>query len=152
VESYCAENLIAHAWQEDGHLRTSQVRPGIVRHPSTGDEVWFNHLVFWNEWALEEELRDTLVDEFGRDGLPFNTAFGDGAPLTREDLESIQAAYEAATVRETWQPGDLLLVDNILSAHGRDPFHGDRKIVVAMGQPVALADCLPTVEPSAVFV
>ncbi|WP_425329451.1 TauD/TfdA family dioxygenase [Streptomyces inhibens] len=151
VERYCADNLIAHAWQEDGNLRTGQVRPGIITHPITGEEVWFNHLVFWNEWSLDEELRETLVDEFGRDGLPFHTAFGDGGTLTKEDLAAIQAAYDAATVRETWQVGDLLLVDNILTAHGRDPFLGDRKIAVAMGAPVELSDCRPTVEPAASF-
>ncbi|MFH9869964.1 TauD/TfdA family dioxygenase [Streptomyces lydicus] len=149
VARYCADNLIAHDWQEDGQLRTGQVRPGILSHPATGEEVWFNHLVFWNEWSLDEELRETLVDEFGPDGLPFNTAFGDGTPLTREDLAAIQAAYDAATVREPWRPGDLLLVDNILTAHGRDPFRGDRTIAVAMGAPVELSDCRPTVAPAA---
>lgn len=149
VERYCADNLIAHEWRPDGTLRTSQVRPGVISHPVTGDEVWFNHLLFWNEWALDPELRETMVDEFGPDGLPFNTAFGDGDPLTRDDLAAIQAAYDAATVRQTWRPGDLMLVDNILTAHGRDPFRGDRKIVVAMGDPIELADCKPTVEAAA---
>ncbi|MGW8396293.1 TauD/TfdA family dioxygenase [Streptomyces lydicus] len=151
VARYCADNLIAHDWQEEGQLRTGQVRPGIISHPATGEEVWFNHLVFWNEWSLDEELRETLVDEFGPDGLPFHTAFGDGTALTREDLAAIQAAYDAATVREPWRPGDLLLVDNILTAHGRDPFRGDRTIAVAMGAPVELSDCRPTVAPAAAF-
>ncbi|MFJ9691421.1 TauD/TfdA family dioxygenase [Kitasatospora sp. NPDC101183] len=151
VERYCAENLIGCRWQEDGTLRTGQIRPGIIIHPSTGEEVWFNHMLFWNEWALDEDLREALVDEFGSDGLPFNTGFGDGSPLTNEDLQAIQAAYDAATVRETWQPGDVMLVDNILTSHGRDPFRGDRKIVVAMGDPVELSECRPTVEPSPAF-
>ena len=151
VERYCAENLIGYEWLADGNLRTNQLRPGIISHPSTGDEVWFNHLAFWNEWALDEELRQTLVDEFGPDGFPFNTALGDGEALTREDLLAIAAAYDAATVRESWRPGDLLIVDNVLTAHGRDPFRGARRIVVAMGQPVDLADCRPTVEPAAGF-
>jgi alpha-ketoglutarate-dependent taurine dioxygenase len=146
VERYCTENLISFEWQPDGGLRTRQLRPGIMSHPVTGDEVWFNHLAFWNEWALDEELREVLVDEFGPEGLPFNTAFGDGEPLTQDELRTITAAYDEATVRETWQPGDLLLVDNILTAHGRDPFEGDRKIVVGMGDPVDLAVCRPTVE------
>jgi alpha-ketoglutarate-dependent taurine dioxygenase len=29
--------------------------------------------------------------------------------------------------------GDVLLCDNFLVMHGRQPFSGDRKIVVAMG-------------------
>ncbi|GAA4834618.1 TauD/TfdA family dioxygenase [Kitasatospora terrestris] len=152
AEAYCADNRIGWSWREDGLLRTGQIRPGIIRHPATGDELWFNHLAFWNEWALDEELRETLVEEFGRDGLPFNTSYGDGTALTREDLETIRAAYRRATVRAPWQPGDLLLVDNLRCAHGRDPFRGDRRIVVAMGRPVALADCRPTVQPSAAAV
>jgi alpha-ketoglutarate-dependent taurine dioxygenase len=149
VVRYCADNLIDHAWQPDGALRTSQVRPGVVSHPSTREQVWFNHMLFWNEWALDEDLRDALVDEFGRENLPFNTEFGDGDPLTGEDLRAVQAAYDAATVREAWQPGDVMLVDNILTAHGRDPFRGARRILVAMGDPVRLADCSPTVAPAA---
>ncbi|MFF4523138.1 TauD/TfdA family dioxygenase [Streptomyces bluensis] len=149
VERYCDDNLIAYEWQPDGNLRTSQLRPGVIRHPFTGAEVWFNHLAFWNEWSLDDELRETLLDEFGPDGLPFNSAFGDGEPLTREDLRAVQAAYEAATVREQWEVGDLLLVDNVLTAHGRDPFRGERKIVVAMGNPVEINDCRPSTRPAA---
>ncbi|WP_035805138.1 TauD/TfdA family dioxygenase [Kitasatospora mediocidica] len=149
VEEYCAENLISCRWDDEGNLKTAQRRPGIIRHPETGEEVWFNHLAFWSSWSLDEELRETLVDEFGADGLPFETGLGDGQPLTREDLETLNAAYEKATVRQTWQPGDIMLVDNVLTSHGRDPFQGDRKIVVAMGNPVDLADCRPTVDASA---
>ncbi|MEC3978305.1 TauD/TfdA family dioxygenase [Amycolatopsis sp. H20-H5] len=148
VERYCAENLISCQWHDDGHLRTSQRRPGVITHPVTGAEVWFNHLAFWNEWSLDEELRETLIDEFGRDDLPFNTALGDGTPLTREEMAALDAAYESATMRQRWQPGDLLLVDNILCTHGRDPFRGNRKIVVAMGEPVDVVDCAPTVQPA----
>jgi alpha-ketoglutarate-dependent taurine dioxygenase len=149
VERYCAENLIDCQWQPDGHLRTRQLRPGIITHPVTGEEVWFNHMAFWNEWSLDEELRQMLVHEFGPDDLPFNTRFGDGDELTRDELDTIQAAYAAATVRQRWQPGDLLLVDNVLSAHGRDPFRGDRKIIVAMGEPLDVLDCQPAVRPAA---
>jgi alpha-ketoglutarate-dependent taurine dioxygenase len=149
VERYCAQNLIACRWQADGHLRTSQLRPGIITHPVTGEPVWFNHLAFWNEHALDEELRETLIDELGPDDLPFGTSFGDGTGLSAGEFAEIDAAYEAATVRKRWQPGDLLLVDNILAAHGRDPFRGDRKIVVAMGEPVDVMACRPTVQPAA---
>lgn len=52
--------------------------------------------------------------------------------------------------RAVQQPGDLMLVDNILCAHGRESYKGDRKIVVSMGDPIALSDCAPTVAPAAV--
>jgi hypothetical protein len=150
VAAYCADNRIGWRWQPDGTLRTRQLRPGIITHPQTSAEIWFNHLAFWNEWSLDTDIRSALIEEFGQDGLPFNTSFGDGEPLAEPDVAALNGAYAAATVRETWQPGDVMLVDNVLSAHGRDPFRGDRKIAVAMGEPVDLLDCRPDVLPAAV--
>lgn len=63
-------------------------------------------------------------------------------------MDAINEVYQAVTVRETWQRGDLMLVDNILCAHGRESYTGDRKILVAMGEPVPLADCSPSTAPS----
>ncbi|MFJ1764727.1 TauD/TfdA family dioxygenase [Amycolatopsis sp. NPDC088138] len=143
VLGYCAANVIACEWGPDDALRTTQVRPALIRHPSTGDEVWFNHAAFWSEWSLDPEIREVLVDELGRDGLPFNTALGDGKALTESEVAALNEAYDVAVVRESWQVGDVMVVDNLLAAHGRDPFRGDRRIVVAMGDPVGLRDCSP---------
>ncbi|WP_405059155.1 TauD/TfdA family dioxygenase [Kribbella sp. NBC_01505] len=145
VNQYCIERLVGSAWSADGQLRTSQVRSAIIRHPRTGDEVWFNHVAFWSEWSLDPEIREILLAEAGPGCLPFNTAFGDGAAPTPTEIAAINTAYDRATVRHSWRPGDVLIVDNLRSAHGRDAFRGNRKIVVAMGDPVALADCSPTV-------
>jgi alpha-ketoglutarate-dependent taurine dioxygenase len=151
VERYCDEYLIGYAWGDRGNLRTTQRRSAIVTHPRLGDEVWFNHVAFWNAWSLEPEIRGVLTAEFGADGLPFNTAYGDGEPLSEQDVAAINAAYEKATVREPWRPGDLMIVDNVLAAHGRDPFLGPRRILVAMGDQVTLEQCRPTVPPLAGF-
>lgn len=143
VLAYCTANRIDATWGSDDTLRTSQLRSATVRHPVTNEEVWFNHVAFWNRWSLAPAIRDMLLSEFGPDRLPFDTALGDGTALTSEEVAIINAAYERATVSRRWQPGDLLLVDNILAAHGREPYRGDRQIVVAMGEPVALAACTP---------
>lgn len=148
VERYCDDNRISYVWRGDD-LRTVQRRAATIHHPRTGDEVWFNHVAFWNAWSLDPDIRDVLVDELGADGLPFGTTFGDGTPLTAEEVGQLDEAYRAATVRETWRSGDLMIVDNILAAHGREAFRGDRRIVVAMGDPVAVADCRPSVPAAA---
>jgi alpha-ketoglutarate-dependent taurine dioxygenase len=149
AEAYCAGQLIGCAWTGEDGLRTVQRRAAVVTHPVTGEEVWFNHAAFWSRWSLEEEVREVLEMTFGQDGIPFDTAYGDGTALSEGEIRTINAAYDAATRRERWQPGDLMLVDNILSAHGRDAFRGQRKILVAMGEPVLLSACAPTVEPAA---
>jgi hypothetical protein len=80
------------------------------------------------------------VEIYGEDGLPFNTRFGNGDPIDAGTVQTINEAYEANTVREPWQAGDLLLVDNIRTAHGRDPFEGPREILVATADVVQPAD------------
>ena len=61
-------------------------------------------------------------------------------------MQLLNKIYEANTAREPWQPGDLMLVDNVRTAHSREPFEGPREVLVAMADPVRLADCSPTVE------
>src|SRR4029450_440779 len=117
IESYCGANGIEFGWQPDGGLRTRQRRSAVVRHPVTGERCFFNQVAFLNEWTIDPEVREYLVDMYGADGLPFNTGFGTGEPLTEGIVELINQVYEANTVREPWQVGDLMLVDNIRHAH-----------------------------------
>ncbi|MFL6120016.1 TauD/TfdA family dioxygenase [Actinophytocola sp.] len=147
VEGYCARNLIALRWEAGDGLLTSQRRPATIHHPGTGAEVWFNHVAFWNEFSLDAEVREVLLSSYGDVGMPFQTRYGDGSVIAEEEIAVINDVYRTARRREAWQRGDLLLVDNILASHGREPYRGDRRIVVAMGEPTRLVDCAPTVEP-----
>ena len=140
IESYCRTNAIEFAWQPDGELRTRQRRSAVVRHPMTGKRCFFNQIAFLNEWTIAAEIREYLVDVYGAEGLPFNTMFGSGEPLTEEIVELINEVYEAHTMREPWQPGDLMLVDNIRTAHSREAYEGPREILVGMAEPVRLSD------------
>ncbi|KUN95702.1 TauD/TfdA family dioxygenase [Streptomyces caeruleatus] len=149
VAAYCERNLIGHSWQTDTGLRTVQRRSALVSHPRTHEEVWFNHAAFWSRWSLDKDVQEVMEMTYGTDGLPFDTSFGDGEPLTSEAVDLLNEAYDSATRRESWQPGDLMLVDNVLSSHGRDAYRGSRKILVAMGEPIPLTDCDPTVDPAA---
>ena len=91
-------------------------------------------------------MREYLVDLYCEDGLPFNTRFGNGDPIGADVVELINDVYEANSAREPWQAGDLMLVDNLRTAHGREPFEGSRQVLVAMADAVHLADCSPTIE------
>ncbi|RRR86289.1 TauD/TfdA family dioxygenase [Streptomyces sp. RP5T] len=140
VERYCRRHAIEFAWQDDGSLRTRQRRGAVLRHPDGGPPCWFNQIAFLNEWTTEPEVREYLVDMYGADGLPFNTRFGDGSPIDADVVRTINEVYDAHTVRAPWQDGDLLLVDNIRTAHGREPFEGPREVLAALGDPVLRAD------------
>ena len=140
VEAYCRANAIEFEWRPDGGLRTRQRRSAVVRHPRTGQRCWFNQVAFLNQWTMDPEVREYLVETYGEDGLPFNTRFGNGDPIGADIVELINEVCATHTVREPWQVGDLLLVDNVRTAHGREPFEGPREIVVAMGDPVRLGE------------
>jgi alpha-ketoglutarate-dependent taurine dioxygenase len=149
VESYCRANAIEFDWQLDGGLHTSQRRSAIVRHPVSGQPCWFNQIAFLNEQTMDPEVRDYLVDIYGADALPFNTRFGNGDPIGEDVVEMLNEVYAANTVREPWQAGDLMLVDNIRTAHSREPYEGQREVLVAMSDAMRLADCSPTIDVTA---
>lgn len=140
VESYCRANGIELEWKDGDRLRTRQVRPAIRRHPRTGEEVWFNHAAFFHISSQDPEMRSTLLAELGEDNLPYNTYYGDGSAIEEEVVAQIHRAYEAETVRFPWLEGDILLLDNMSVAHGREPYRGEREVVVAMTEPVADSD------------
>jgi len=149
IESYCRANAIEFEWQPGGGLRTRQRRSAVVRHPVTGQRCWFNQIAFLNEWTLAPEVREYLVDVYGADRLPFNTRFGNGDPIGEDVVQLLNQVYETNTAREPWQAGDLMLVDNVRTAHSREPFEGPREVLVAMADAVHLADCSPAVEVTA---
>ncbi|HEY4420578.1 MAG TPA: TauD/TfdA family dioxygenase [Pseudonocardia sp.] len=144
VESYCRANAIEFEWQPDGELRTRQRRSAVVLHPITGRRCWFNQIAFLTEWTMDPEVHEYLVDVYGEDGLPFNTRFGNGDPISQDVVELLTGIYDAHTAREPWQAGDLMLVDNIRSAHSREAFEGPREVLVGMADAVRLSDVSPT--------
>jgi hypothetical protein len=135
VTEYCRRSDVQSEWISPEQLRTRQVRPALARHPQTGESVWFNHIVFWHESSLPCEVRKLLKRDYGEHNLPFNTYYGSGAPIDDEVVALIRAAYDASTVVFPWRSGDLLLLDNMLAAHGRKPYSGVRRVLVAMGGP-----------------
>ncbi|MGP3919935.1 TauD/TfdA family dioxygenase [Nonomuraea sp. 10N515B] len=134
AEKYCQDNQISFDWEPDG-LLTRQTRRAVLDHPVTGRPVWFNQIAFLNEWTMDPAVREYLVMQLGADGLPFNTCYGDGEPITPETVRTINEVYESLTVREPWQAGDLLLVDNVRMAHSREPYQGRREIGLVQGDP-----------------
>ncbi len=132
VEAHCRKAAIDFEWREGNLLRTRQVFEAVVAHPKTGELLWFEHVAFFHISSLEPAVRDTLLAEYETEDLPFNTYYGDGSPIESSVLNEIREAYRRVAVRFPWQEGDVLLIDNMLTSHGREPYEGPRKIVVAM--------------------
>lgn len=136
VEQFCRAHRIDFEWKPDGELRTRQVCQAVARHPLTGDWVWFNQAHLFHVSNLAPAVREGLLAVVDDPlDLPRNVYYGDGSPLEDSALAEIRAVLDACTVRFPWQAGDVLLLDNMLVAHGRATFTGPRQIVVAMTKP-----------------
>lgn len=140
MEAFCRKNGIELEWTGEDRLRTRSVRPVVIRHPDTGQAVWFNAAVSSHVSTLAPAVREALLAELSEIELPKNSFYGDGTPIEPETLAAIRAAYHAETVAFPWQKGDVLMLDNMLVAHARNPYRGARKVVVGMASPVSVED------------
>lgn len=135
VEELCRRAGIEFEWRGEDELRTRQTCQAVTVHPGTGEPVWFNQAHLFHVSGLPNALRESLLSTFAEEDLPRNALYGDGTPFEPEVLAAIRAAYEAETMEFPWQEGDVLLLDNVLVAHGRRPFQGPRRVLVGMSEP-----------------
>jgi alpha-ketoglutarate-dependent taurine dioxygenase len=132
VEAFCADARIEVEWMGGDRLRTRAVREAVSVHPVTREEVWFNHVVLFHSSILPAQVRQALAAGKGEENLPHSTFYSDGSPIEPEVIEHIRQATLAEAVVFGWQRGDLLLLDNMLTAHGRHSYRGDRRLLTAM--------------------
>lgn len=129
VTAYAAAEGIDLEW-EPGRLLTRRCRPAIRPTGIDGAPAWSNLLAFCSEWTMDPAVRDFLLATVGRSSLQFETAFGDGSPFPAADVETVHAAYDRAAVRIAWRAGDVLVLDNIRTAHSTEAFTGEREMAV----------------------
>lgn len=132
VEIYCQQAGVDFEWIGN-RLRTRTVLPAVIKHPKTGEFSWFNQAQHWHPACLDAITRQSLLSSFHQQDLPRNCYYGDGTLITDSIMQEICEVYQSLEVSFSWQQGDLLLLDNILTAHARNPYVGERKLLVAMG-------------------
>ncbi len=134
VERFCRTAGIAYEWKPDGELRTRQVCQAIAVHPRTNETVWFNQAHLFHVSNLEPAVREALLSVVSEADLPRQACYGDGTTIETAVLDAIRDVYQCHAVQFPWQEGDVLMLDNMLVAHGRTPFKGSRKLLVAMAE------------------
>ncbi|MEM9101114.1 MAG: TauD/TfdA family dioxygenase [Pseudomonadota bacterium] len=132
VESFCRNHHIGFQWKDDGELKTWQLCQATAKHLITNEWVWFNQAHLFHISNVEESAREVLLDIVELEDLPRNVYYGDGSEIEDAILEHIRGVLDEESILFPWQEGDFLMLDNMLAAHGRSTFEGDRKVVVAM--------------------
>ncbi|APR81385.1 Siderophore biosynthesis non-ribosomal peptide synthetase [Minicystis rosea] len=136
VEKICADGGMTCEWVRGRTLRIKQKARAVVRHPRTGETVFFNQVQLHHPFCLDPATRKSLVALFKEDGLPRNVYYGDGSKIEDATMAELDRLYWQTAKAFPWQNGDMIMLDNMLVAHARKPFTGARKIVVAMGEMV----------------
>merc|ERR1712176_643945 len=101
-------------WLDEDVLEVLTTLPALRSHPLTGDVLW-NNGAHTNHRSYYEEMEhiDTT------NGSPMHTRFGNGEEIPVKVLEDIRVALWSESVVVHFQAGDIVLVDNRLTAHGR---------------------------------
>jgi hypothetical protein len=123
AETKLAELGYTWRWLEDGSLKaTTPVLPAVV---DLGDnkQVFYNQLIAaYMGWKGVRENPSSAI------------TFGDDSAIPVAALQLAAKLAEKFTFDLPWQDGDLALVDNYITMHGRRPYSGPRKreVLVAL--------------------
>lgn len=144
AEAHCSKEGVAFRWLDADVLETRVTRRATVSHPVTGEECWFNQVPHWHRQCLEPEVRRDLLSLLGEEMMPRDCRFGDGSVIPNVTVNHILETYHSLEVPIAYQEGDVLIVDNVATAHGRNPYEGKRELLVAMGhlrRPLSVSGC-----------
>ncbi|KAF1812392.1 taurine catabolism dioxygenase TauD [Eremomyces bilateralis CBS 781.70] len=123
-------------WQDDETLVLTHRLPAIRTQPGTDLPTLFTGLAaYWKNKLNEGTAR-------GRPS-PTQQLYGDGTPIPEKYLEHLVKITDETRVLHKWQRGDVLVYDNIISQHGRQPWEGEQS------DRVVLASLFDSVVPGA---
>lgn len=138
AEAYLRASNMSFEWTDLG-IRTAATHPAILEHPATGEACWHNQADQWHRDIAS--VKDTVpgspraekgTSTAGTESIGNHVTYGDGGEIEVADLMHVRAASQECEVLFDWHPGDLMVIDNIMAMHGRKPFTGARRVLVAM--------------------
>lgn len=122
-----------YKWNEDLSLHVDLYGPALRKHTLTGNSVWGNQVVNWHVDALPPRMAQSMRRVYkSEDKFPKHATYGDGSPIPTDVINHILECLRKVEQAFNWEKGDILWCDNEIIAHGRRPFKGDRRILVAL--------------------
>jgi hypothetical protein len=152
VEKKCLEEGFTPTWLEGDGLRLESTQAVTRDHPETGETVWHNHLTtfhvstaageYFRIAALRPSDRHRAVHQMARDlekrlreqpseERSMHSTYLDASEFPDADVEAVRDVVWKHMVIEPWRLGDVVAIDNHSVSHGRMPYEGKRRVVVA---------------------
>lgn len=116
-------------WDDNGDMHWSNVKPAFLRHPKTGEDIWFNQVTIHHH-TYYDSLPMFKSIELPPHKYPCTVYYGDGGTIEPEVIQHLRAVSWSCAVGFRWRKGDLLVLDNLTVQHGRIGFTGKREILV----------------------
>jgi len=114
VESKLSISGAKWNWLDDGILRVSNIEPVCKPHRLSGEALWFNGVHTNNSsYYLHAKHIETSR------GVPMDTYFGNHEAIPAELMAEIRGCFWRHSVPLRLRTRDLLVVDNMIAAHGR---------------------------------
>jgi amino acid adenylation domain-containing protein len=132
VERFCRANGLRYQWLDGDRLHTSCVRPAVIEHRDSGRMSWFNQAQHWHTSCLDPRTRTALREMYSEQEMPRSCCYGDGSPIPDAVMTEILEVFGSLETAFPWHTGDVLAIDNVACAHGRNPYRGKRVLLVAM--------------------
>jgi alpha-ketoglutarate-dependent taurine dioxygenase len=144
MEKIAQRNGWRMRWAEDGGLEiTHGPSPVTLKHRVTGEKVWFNqaHLLHksvapWtSDWlgsSPSEIAEARALEPLIKDRFYYHSTHADGSEISLADIDCVKRTVTEEKVLFDWKRGDVMLIDNKLVAHGREPYQPPRTIFAAL--------------------
>jgi alpha-ketoglutarate-dependent taurine dioxygenase len=114
-------------WQDDGSVVVTHRLPAIRTQPGTGLPTLFTGLAAYYKRFLAASDVDAAARKNAAEQL-----YGDGTPIPEKYLARLAEITDEIRVLHKWQRGDVLVYDNIIAQHGRQPWQGRQEDRVVM--------------------
>jgi alpha-ketoglutarate-dependent taurine dioxygenase len=124
AEKRMREQGMQWQWLPGGALKTiTRALPALRTDPRDGTPVFFNSMIAaYKGWIDSRNIPEKAI------------LLGDDSPLPAEVLDAIFDFMQTQAVEIPWQAGDVILIDNWITMHARNPFTGTRIILAAIGR------------------
>jgi hypothetical protein len=133
VSEFCTKQGITFNWVGENTLQIKNRSQGIINHHLRGEEIWFNQIDQFHPQQLGKDLTEALNIMYSDPkDFPMYVQFADGTPICGDFVEEILKVIDTVSLAPKWGANEILMLDNEMISHGRNPFKGNRKVLVSM--------------------